>query len=104
MLRVGRFPVGLTDYKELSIIEPIPEKPKSKIRQAYEIGTVSSVGIEFAVAIVIGWAVGHYLDGKLGTDPYLMLLFLAFGIAAGFMALVRIARETRDTPEDAGQD
>lgn len=96
--------MGFTNYKELSIAEQRPERPKSKIRQAYEIGLVSSVGIEFALAVVIGWAIGHYLDGKLGTDPYLMLLFLVFGVAAGFKALIRVARETRDASDDPKQD
>jgi len=97
--------VGFTNYKELSISEQASERPKSKIRQAYEIGLVSSVGIEFALAVVIGWAIGHYLDAELGTDPYLMLPFLVFGATAGFKALVRVARETReDHPSEPGQD
>lgn len=96
--------MGFTNYKELSIAEPPPVRPKSKIRQAYEIGLVSSVGIEFALAVVIGWAAGHYLDAKFGTDPYLMLLFLVFGVAAGFKALVRVAKETREASDEAEQD
>ena len=96
--------MGFTNYKELSIAEQDPSKPKSKIRQAYEIGLVSSVGIEFAVAIVIGWAAGHFLDKKFGTDPYLMLLFLVFGIAAGFKALIRVAKETSDASDEPEQD
>jgi len=65
---------------------------------------VSSVGIEIAAAVVIGWAIGHYLDAELGTDPYLMLLFLVFGVAAGAKALVRVVKETRAAPDRPGQD
>lgn len=46
-----------------------------------------------AVATAIGFGVGHWLDGELGTDPWLMLLFLLCGVAAGFKGLIRTANE-----------
>jgi len=54
---------------------------------------VASVGIEFAVAVGIGYWVGDWLDGKLGTRPWLMYLFLGCGIAAGFRGFWRTARK-----------
>lgn len=54
---------------------------------------MSSVGIEMAIATLVGWGFGTWLDGELGTDPWLMLLFLGLGIAAGFKGLIRAARE-----------
>jgi ATP synthase protein I len=54
---------------------------------------VSSVGIEMAVATGIGWAIGYWLDRRLGTGPWLMLVFLLLGVAAGFKGLLRTARQ-----------
>lgn len=54
---------------------------------------VSSVGIEMAVATAIGWGIGTWLDGRLGTTPWLMVAFLLLGIAAGFKGLLRTAKE-----------
>lgn len=55
----------------------------------------SSVGIEMVVATIIGWAIGHWLDLELGTSPWLMLVFLLCGVAAGFKGLFRSVREAQ---------
>jgi ATP synthase protein I len=47
------------------------------------------------LAVVLGWFMGHWLDGKLGTDPYLMLLFVMCGVAAGFKGVIRVARQAK---------
>ena len=48
-----------------------------------------SVGMVFPVSIVIGYAIGYYLDKWLGTS-FLKIVFLLFGIAAGFVSFYRI--------------
>jgi F0F1-type ATP synthase assembly protein I len=53
---------------------------------------LASVGIEFAVSTVIGLLGGRWLDGKLGTEPWLMIVGLLLGIVAGFRSLIRAAR------------
>ena len=37
-----------------------------------------------ALAIGIGALIGHYLDGKFETHPWLFFIFLSFGIIAAF--------------------
>lgn len=50
-------------------------------------------GLRYAMEIVVGTAVGGVigwtLDGWLGTWPWLAILFLFLGLAAGFMNLMR---------------
>lgn len=46
-----------------------------------------------ALCVAIGLGVGFWLDRELGTGPVLMLVFLGFGIVAGFRAMVRGARD-----------
>ncbi len=54
-------------------------------RQLYKsLGFLSSLGISMVAATIIGLAFGYYLDQWLGTSPWLTMLFLVFGIAAGF--------------------
>ena len=54
---------------------------------------LASVGIELAISTVIGLLGGRWLDGKLGTDPYLMIVGLLLGITAGFRSLILAARK-----------
>lgn len=46
-----------------------------------------------AVATAIGWGIGYWLDGRFDTGPWLMLVGLLFGVAAGFNGLLRAARQ-----------
>lgn len=50
---------------------------------------LSSVGIEFALSVLIGVFAGRWLDGKLGTSPWLMIVLLCVGFAAGLRSLMR---------------
>jgi F0F1-type ATP synthase assembly protein I len=38
---------------------------------------------------VLGFGAGFWLDGKLGTSPWLSLLGFAMGLAAGVLNVVR---------------
>jgi len=53
------------------------------------IGALANLGITMVAATAIGLAVGYQLDKWLKTSPWLMILFLLFGIAAGFINLFR---------------
>lgn len=72
----------------------VKEKP-GKFGKAFHAAKMSSVGIEFALATLIGWGLGAWIDGKLGTGPWLTILFFLCGIAAGFRALIRAGKEAQ---------
>ena len=58
-------------------------------------GTTGAVGIEVAVAIIIGYLGGRFLDRKLGTEPWISYAGLLAGIGAAIKALVRVIRSYR---------
>jgi len=61
------------------------------------LGELSTIGLTLVLATVIGLAGGYFLDHWLGTKPWLMLVGLGFGIAAGFVNLFRsVKRAERD--------
>ncbi len=64
----------------------------------------SALGLEMGVAVIIGYGLGWWLDRKFGTKPYLTIVFLLFGIAAGFRGLIRAAREVAASDSGAGDD
>ncbi|NLC58048.1 MAG: AtpZ/AtpI family protein [Armatimonadetes bacterium] len=66
-------------------------------RWVRNVALASQVGIFLAVAIAIGWFIGQWLDARLGTTPWLTVLFTLLGTAAGFIELFRVAlRIVRD--------
>jgi F0F1-type ATP synthase assembly protein I len=60
------------------------------------LGYLSSVGLSMGIAIGIGAIVGYYLDKKFGTAPWLLLIFLGFGIAAAFRNLYIMYKKIKD--------
>jgi len=60
-----------------------------KARQGYNALNASSVGLELGLSVAIGLLVGWWLDQHLGTQPWLMLLWLVFGLVAGFRGIFR---------------
>ena len=55
------------------------------------LGIAMRLGVELVSALVIGVALGYFLDVWLGTKPWLMLLGFVLGAAAGFMGVYRVA-------------
>jgi ATP synthase protein I len=55
----------------------------------------SSVGLSMALSIFIGLAIGVYLDRKFDTSPWLTLIFIGLGIAAGFKNLGLAIKKSR---------
>ncbi len=51
------------------------------------------LGSEFVAAILVGLGIGWLLDSWLNTTPWLMLVMLLFGFAAGVLNVVRAAGE-----------
>ncbi|MGB8296945.1 MAG: AtpZ/AtpI family protein [Polyangia bacterium] len=66
--------------------------PESKKMWAIA-GSTGAVGLEISLAIGIGYFGGRYLDGKLGTAPWLAWVGFAAGVGAGIKALIRVARD-----------
>jgi ATP synthase protein I len=56
---------------------------------------LSAVGLELGVSVAAGYAIGWWLDRRLGTGPYLTVLLLLCGVAAGFRAIWRETRAYR---------
>jgi ATP synthase protein I len=46
------------------------------------LGGAMQLGASIVFAIFIGAYIGYWLDGKLGTFPWMSIIFFLFGIAA----------------------
>lgn len=79
--------------------------PESPVAPRARMLTLLSLGFSVPLAIVIGGGAGWLLDRWLGTEPWLFLVFVGFGIVAGLRNVVRAASavaENDQRPEDSG--
>jgi ATP synthase protein I len=72
----------------------IPMKKETR-RTFREMAYYSSLGLSVALAIFIGLAIGVVLDRKFDTSPWFTLVFLVFGIAAGFRNIALVIKKVR---------
>lgn len=62
--------------------------------EAYRIiGVIGSFGFTTAGAVAGGYFIGSYLDKKLNTYPWLMLLFMILGIVASFIEFFKMVKK-----------
>lgn len=66
------------------------------------LGFASRIGSELVISVLIGTYGGYLLDDYLGSSPWLMLLGLIFGGAAGFLNIYRAFQELNNN--NSGED
>lgn len=72
---------------------PTRKKRTARLKQYY---SLSALGIEMGVTLAIGLLIGWYLDRLFGTKPWLTIVFMIFGIVAGFRNIIRLAQKDWD--------
>ncbi|MBW1866696.1 MAG: AtpZ/AtpI family protein [Deltaproteobacteria bacterium] len=69
---------------------------RETVRSLRELAYFSSLGLQVALSIFIGLAIGLYLDRRVfDTSPWFTLIFLGFGIAAGFKNIGLAIKKSR---------
>ena len=65
---------------------------------------LASMGLYLLVAIVLGVAIGYYLDRWLHTAPWFLAIFLTAGVIAGFRNMYQLLRREIDLSRGKGED
>ena len=62
--------------------------------------------IELVAGLGIGFGIGYGLDALFGTTPFLMIIFIFLGFAAGIQTMMRSAKEVQSMreAEEANRD
>lgn len=69
---------------------------KRETRRTFrELAYYSSLGLSVSFAVFIGLGIGVLLDRKFETSPWCTLIFLVFGIVAGFRNIGRAIKKVR---------
>jgi len=56
------------------------------------IGQLSTIGMSFVFALILGFGAGYWLDGVLNTKPWLTFVGFFFGLAAGVLNVYRVMK------------
>jgi ATP synthase protein I len=65
------------------------QKQDSRGPSADSPAALAGMGVQFLVAILLCLFAGRWLDGKLGTDPLLMVLGILVGAGVSTVAMYR---------------
>lgn len=65
------------------------------------LGQLSTVGLAFVFALMLGFGGGYWLDRQFGTTPWLTFLGFGAGLAAGVLNVVRTMRSVTNAERDA---
>ncbi|MCY0898697.1 MAG: AtpZ/AtpI family protein [Firmicutes bacterium] len=67
--------------------------PNERRQSAFRgVGVAAALAAQLVVAIVLGYGIGHWLDGRLHTAPWLTIIGVLMGIVAGFVGLFQLSR------------
>lgn len=62
------------------------------------IGQLSTIGMSFVFALVLGFGGGYWLDLQFGTKPWLSFLGFFLGLAAGILNVYRVMQLANKKP------
>jgi len=68
-------------------------KQKSRVALLSAMSFSSQIGFTIVFCILIGVLLGQYLDGLIGSSPWLLLLFSLLGMAAAFRTMFSMAKK-----------
>jgi F0F1-type ATP synthase assembly protein I len=65
------------------------------------IGEYAGVGLQFALSIVAFMFAGMWLDRRLGTSPWLLILFVFVGAGGGFYSIYKKLTDAQKRADEA---
>ena len=75
--------------------------------EGFSVSEFAGVGIQFAVSIIVFLYLGQWLDRKLGTAPWFLMIGVFFGAGASFYSMYRklmAAQAREDAARKARRD
>ncbi|MBL4614966.1 MAG: AtpZ/AtpI family protein [Magnetovibrio sp.] len=83
---------------------PTRKEPKLK-NEVSGLGQAFRIGTELISALIVGVGLGWWLDSVLGTKPWMMIIFIFLGGAAGMYNVYKTAmRMVEELNETEGSD
>ena len=61
------------------------------------IGQLSTLGMSFVLALILGFGAGYWLDSVLNTKPWLSFIGFFFGLAAAVLNVYRVLKLSNES-------
>ena len=71
---------------------------------ARQVGILTLIPAVLAVSPIVGYFIGHLLDRRFGTDPYLTIAFIVLGFVAGGREVARLVRRASEEADAEERD
>lgn len=68
-------------------------------RRGAAMGQAMKIAVELVVGVAVGGFIGWFLDKQLGTQPWLMVVFIVLGFCAGMLNVIRTAQRMQAQAE-----
>lgn len=88
--RLEKLNAALRQREEEQLAKEAPPQERRGLSRALSVGL--NAFSEFVGAVLVGGLIGWKVDEWLGTKPWLMIVLLGLGIAAGFWNIYRVAK------------
>jgi ATP synthase protein I len=98
--RLQKLDAALRKVEEEQAAQSAPPPERKGMTRAMRVGL--NAFSEFVGAALVGALIGWQADEWLGTGPWLLILMLGLGIAAGFWNVYRLAKP--QGPGESAQD
>ena len=76
----------------------MPDNLRDRQRQIRAIGFGSQMGLQWVASVGVGALIGHYLDKRFHTEPYLLSLGVVLGSIAGFKEMLSLLKRINRDP------
>ncbi len=81
-----------------------PRGPARGRRWQEDIGPFLTLGIQLALSVVIFFFLGKWLDGRFGTEPWLMIAGLLLGVTGSLIKFFRTAAQLGRASDEAARE
>ena len=75
----------------VKIMPKLSKKERKNILKA--MGLMSQIGLTVVACVVLGIFLGRFLDDRLGTTPWLLIVFALLGVVSAFKAMVDLSKK-----------
>ena len=96
--RLEKLNEALRRREEEQLAKEAPPPERKGVSRALSVGL--NAFSEFVGAVVAGGLIGWQADEWLGSKPWLMIVFLGLGVAAGFWNIYRVAKASQSDTGD----